>query len=81
MKGVSSVENRILDNVAMSLPSAQQTVQTRSTYPYECICKTSRRIRNVLARKKEKENIFCFLFFRATNVTLPTTQRYICICR
>jgi hypothetical protein len=28
-----------------------------------------------LAWKKEKQNIFSFLFFRATNVTLPTTQR------
>jgi hypothetical protein len=25
--------------------------------------------------KKETENVFSFLFFRATNVTLPTTQR------
>jgi hypothetical protein len=29
MKGVFLVENRILDNVGMSLPSAQQTAQTQ----------------------------------------------------
>ena len=37
MKGVFSVENRILDSVGMSLPSTQQTAQTQSTYVYRCI--------------------------------------------
>ncbi len=37
MKGVFFVENRILGKVGMSLPSAQQTTQTPSTYVYRCI--------------------------------------------
>ncbi len=40
MKGLCSVDNRILDNVGTSLPSTYQTSQTRSTYVYQCICKT-----------------------------------------
>jgi len=55
------------------VPSLSVADSTNTKYLGKCICKTNCRIRKVSEKRERK--YFSFLFFRTSNVTLPTTQR------
>ena len=65
MKDIFLVENRILDNVGMSLPSAQQTTQTQVRTCTDVFGRQVVGLGKLLAWKKEKENIYSFSVFPA----------------
>jgi hypothetical protein len=82
MKGVFLVENHILDNVGMFLPSAQQTAQTQVRTCTVVFGRQAVDYKNGWIEKKRNKIFFLFCFsdetpFNSgcTNVTLPTIQR------